>query len=112
MLVVEDDFLIAEDLRGSFEDLGATVVGPAASVAEALALIERTEHLDAATLDVSLGKEKAFPVGDALQDRGVRWAFVTGYDAWALPDRFAAVPRCSKPTSIREIALALFGPAG
>lgn len=109
VLVVEDDFFIAEDLRCSFEERGATVVGPAASVSDALSLIEKTDHIDAATLDVSLGKEKAFSVADAMRERGVPCVFVTGYDDWALPDRFAQVPRCTKPTTPNDIATALFG---
>src|SRR3954471_13855983 len=40
LLVVEDDYLVAADLAASLELLGAEVVGPAGSVAEALTLVE------------------------------------------------------------------------
>ena len=50
--------MIAADLVLSLEDLGVSVVGPAGSVADALALVAGEPALDAAVLDVNLGKEK------------------------------------------------------
>jgi CheY-like chemotaxis protein len=40
LLVVEDEYVIAADLTASLEALGVEVAGPAASVAEALTLLE------------------------------------------------------------------------
>jgi hypothetical protein len=39
ILVVEDEYLLAEDLRFALDAAGAGVVGPAASVDEALELL-------------------------------------------------------------------------
>jgi hypothetical protein len=36
ILIVEDEFLIAEDLEESFAELGAVIVGPAPSIDRAL----------------------------------------------------------------------------
>ena len=41
ILIVEDEAFIAIDLADAITDLGGVVIGPVASVAEALALIER-----------------------------------------------------------------------
>ena len=54
-------------------------VGPALSLAEALALADG--DFDAAILDVSLGADTSFALADRLMARGVPFAFATGYVA-------------------------------
>jgi DNA-binding NarL/FixJ family response regulator len=54
ILVVEDDPLIAEDIRGYLLEFGHQVLGPVASRAEAQTLISRHKP-DAAVLDIHLG---------------------------------------------------------
>jgi len=109
ILVVEDDYMLADDLRRDLERLGACVVGPAARVSDALRLLGSEGALDGAVLDVNLGGEKVFPVADALRARGIRFVFSTGYEEWALPDAYKEVPRCEKPIDVARIAEALFG---
>jgi len=75
-LVVEDEYLIAVDLVATLESLGVEVAGPAASVQEALQLLERGDHLDGAVLDINLRNERVYPVADVLRSRGV--PFVLG----------------------------------
>lgn len=77
ILVVEDDFFLADDLRRRLQEHGATVIGPVASVNAALDLIE-TRRVDAAILDVELDAETAFPIALVLEQRGVPFVFVTG----------------------------------
>ena len=96
ILVVEDEYLVADDLCHALGVAGATVVGPAASVAQALALI-REEAIDGALLDVNLNGEKGYPVADMLAGRCVPFVFATGYGAGTLPERFAGVTVCCKP---------------
>ncbi len=107
ILVVEDEYLLAEELTMELTDRGATVLGPTPSVRAALDLIEGEGRVDGAILDVNLGGEPAYLVADALFDRSVPIVFTTGYDAAALPDRFRDVPRCEKPINIMRIAAAL-----
>jgi CheY-like chemotaxis protein len=107
ILVVEDEYLIAADLVRSLEELGVAVVGPAASVADALALVAGEPKLDAAVLDVNLGAEKVFPVVDALRERGVFFVFATGYDHWLIPGEYADAPRFEKPVETRALARVL-----
>jgi two-component SAPR family response regulator len=97
-LIVEDEYLIAADLSDTIESLGAKVLGPVASVEAALDLIE--EHgrrMDGAVLDVNVRDKRVYPVADALMSLGVPFIFTTGYDAVAIPSRYADVPRCEKP---------------
>lgn len=96
MLIVEDEFMIADDLMHMLESLGSQVVGPAPTVGEALALIDGAE-IELAILDVNLGGEKAFPIADALKARDIPFVFATGYDRSALPAEYADTPRCEKP---------------
>ena len=97
LLVVEDDYLIAWDLASWLEGNGADVLGPAASVDDALMLLTTNSLPDAAVLDISLGDERVFPVADALQAAQVPFVFLTGYDAGEVPDFYCSAPRCSKP---------------
>lgn len=107
VLVAEDEFFVAEDLAYALEQRGATVVGPAADLARALALIEQTPQLGAAVLDINLKGEMVFPVADALRERRVPFVFATGYDGTVMPERFAAMIRCEKPVDPDEVARAL-----
>lgn len=104
LLVVEDEYIVAMDLAGMLEDRGVTVIGPAASVKDALALISAEEVIDGAVLDINLRGERAYPVADALRARGVPFVFATGYDAWTIPEPYADVPRCEKPVDTGALA--------
>jgi len=104
ILVVEDDFTIASNLTKSLEKLGASIIGPANSVASAMALIESAAKLDAAVLDIHLGSEKVFPVAQALLARGVPFVFTTGYSQASLPRAFAKQDLCEKPINTRALA--------
>ena len=96
VLVVEDEPLVAMDVEASLAEAGCTVVGPAASVARALALVA-SEPLDAAVLDANLAGSPVDAVAEELAARGVPFAFVTGYGREALPARHAAAPMLTKP---------------
>lgn len=109
ILLVEDDFFVADDFAAEFEAAGATVVGPAATLTKALDLIERTGHLDGAVLDIDLQGEAAYAVVDALRARAVPIVFVTGYDRSAIPERYDDVPLCEKPVDLEQVSRAMFG---
>jgi DNA-binding response OmpR family regulator len=103
ILVVEDEYFIADDLREALATAGAEVLGPMPSVAAAAAFIETNEPIDLAILDINLQGEAVFPVADLLQARGVPFAFATGFDQWAIPDRFGGVPHLEKPQSSNKV---------
>ena len=107
ILVVEDEYFLMEDLCRDLQEAGAVVVGPAPSVAQALALIETEPAIDAAILDVNLGGEMAFPVADALQRRDCPFVFTTGYSDSILGGRYPDVPRVEKPVEFRRLAKTL-----
>ena len=102
VLVVEDDYLLAQDLGEQLQSWGAEVMGPAATVAGALALLEAGPAPVEAILDIRLGDGWVYPVADVLRARGIPFVFATGCDAWVIPDDYADVPLTEKPVALRD----------
>ncbi|WP_420138863.1 hypothetical protein [Sphingomonas sp.] len=102
ILVLEDDYYLATDLQASLEAAGATVIGPFSDEAEA-ALALTAQPTDYALIDVNLGQGASFEIAQILKENVIPFAFVTGYDAGIIPDRYAAVPRFEKPVDIRKV---------
>ena len=100
ILVVEDEYLLADALADALVALGAQVVGPIGQLAEAMALVETTP-LDGAVLDINLRGEMVFPLADALTARGVSYVFVTGYGQENIPSRYKDIPVLPKPVDVR-----------
>lgn len=109
VLVVEDDFQIASLLAMVFEAHGAEIVGPTATVNDALVLIADDNRIDGAVLDVNLRNQTAYPIADVLQSKGVPIVFLTGYDQCAVTARYASVPCLQKPVRADRLIKALFG---
>ena len=107
ILVVEDEYLIADDLAHDLRGLGAEVVGPIASVGEALEAVQAEERLDGAVLDINLNGEMVFPVADALRERNVPIIFTTGYEEGVIPARFGDIHRCEKPVTMIRLKKAV-----
>lgn len=107
ILIVEDEYLIAEYLQSELEDAGAVVAGMAANIEDALRLLDSNPTLDAAILDVNLGGEMVFPLADQLLERGVPFIFTTGYDASSIPARYAMAARCEKPYNTEAMLSAI-----
>lgn len=101
--------MLAEDLREELEGRGAEVLGPIPDVEGALDLLARGPAPDAALLDINLGGDLVFPVAEALADRGIPFAFATGYDGWTIPGAYAHVRHFDKPVEMRQVLLWLLG---
>jgi CheY-like chemotaxis protein len=102
ILVVEDTLLVAEMIEDALHDLGCDVIGPAPRLQRGLALAGEG-HLDGALLDVNLAGERCFPIADALIERGVPFAFLTGYGDAGIPQEYQAVPRLAKPFNLNAL---------
>jgi two-component SAPR family response regulator len=98
IMVVEDDFLAALELKRLLEERAGTVAGPVGRLEQAEELA-RDVRLDGAILDVKLDSTVSLPLADTLIARGVPVILVTGYDITTLPARFANTPRLPKPFS-------------
>lgn len=106
VLVVEDEFYIADELAVAVSARGLDVVGPVATVREAYAII-MSERIDAAVLDVNLRGEPITPVADALASRRIPFFLATGYDIEALPERYRQFPLWEKPIRVHDLADAI-----
>lgn len=107
VLVVEDEFLLALDLEHLLRQHGFRVLGPAATVAEALRLLTGATP-DVALLDVNLRGEPVTPVAEALRAWGVPFALASAYDRAQLPaEVLGVVPNAGKPTSEHRLLAAL-----
>jgi DNA-binding response OmpR family regulator len=103
ILVVEDEFLLACTLEEDLRALGATVVGPCCSLAQA-ASTTRCESFDLAVLDINLNGTMVYPLAVELNERGIPFLFLTGYGAFDLPEEFRSLPRLSKPYNAKSLA--------
>ncbi len=108
VLVVEDEYFLADDLVGMLRDTGLDVVGPVGTLDDALRLVDE-EQIDCAILDVNLRGQMAFPVADRLGEAGIPFVFATGYSRAAIPDRFRDVPHMEKPFQPARLLDALLG---
>ena len=105
VIIVEDAILLAMELEAGLQEAGVQVVGSAALVDEAMALVGMA--MDAAVLDCNLNGESVIPVAEALAARGVPFLFATGYgESRGAPEGFDA-PIIRKPYDVAQITSAL-----
>jgi two-component SAPR family response regulator len=106
VLIVEDQYLIADEMRRAVVALGGAVVGPCASLDAA----ERTtseQAIDFAILDVNIQGREVFSLAEELQRRSIPFIFATGYDDWVMPEGFRRHHRLQKPVTARTLRAAV-----
>lgn len=106
VLVVEDDYYLADDTQRALEAAGARVAGPYARVAESLSRLAEGS-VDCGVLDVNLGEGPSFAAARALKQRRVPFIFLTGYGRDVLPDDFNGVELLEKPVDPRALINAI-----
>lgn len=102
VLVVEDEYYIADDLRRTILAAGGHVVGPCSSLTKAHEALDRAEF-DCAVIDLNLSGESAVPIAERLISEGHSLAIATGYGTAGLPDELQKVPRIEKPFDPRSL---------
>lgn len=103
VLVVEDEMLVLMMTEDMLADLGCESVVAAATVDQALALID-AQDFDAAVLDRNLNGDVTDTVADALDARGVPFVFSTGYSTQDMSAGEADRPVLKKPFQSRQLA--------
>ncbi len=106
VLVVEDEMLVLMAIEDMCADLGCASVLSAATVEQALAMIDE-QPFDLALLDVNLGGRRSYPVADALGRAGVPFAFSTGYSDHGISDGYRCRPMLNKPYTRGQLAKVL-----
>jgi len=108
ILVVEDEALVAMDIESHLEAIGCKIVGPAGTVARARQLIE-TAPVDAAIIDANLAGQPVDDIAAALTQRGIPFAFGTGYGRDALPRGFRDAAVLTKPFGKEQLLAVVVG---
>ena len=107
VLVVEDDYNVAEAFCAILQEAGVEVVGPVATVEAALELA-KTRLLDAAILDIALSPGTSAPVARALLSRECHFVFVTGFShVDMLPAELRGHRVLVKPVDAAELRAAI-----
>ncbi len=106
ILVVEDGYLLAEEIAACLRGCGVEVVGPVGRL-DAACRMARAQALDGALLDVKLNGDVIFPVASILRMRGIPFIFLTAYENQNIPLEFRAVPFLQKPFDLVELKEAI-----
>jgi DNA-binding response OmpR family regulator len=108
VLVVEDELMIAATLEMALESKGYRVLGPVATIDEAIGLLE-TVRPDLALIDYRLARtttEALLPVLDAQR---VPVCVLTGYGRAQLPVAYAGYTVLEKPFSMKDLLATIAG---
>jgi DNA-binding response OmpR family regulator len=106
VLVVEDDYFIADEICTTLRDSGAEVLGPSPDLEHGLQMV-KSERIDCAVLDINLHGNLAFSLASELRKRGTPAIFATGYDHSVLPNTLSDCVRLEKPVNLSELLRAV-----
>lgn len=95
VLILEDEYYIADDVRRMLDAAGTEVIGPCANFDQTKAAVEEN-GLDCAILGLNLHGRSAEGIADRLIERGKSVAIATGYGSRPVPERLQHVPRIEK----------------
>jgi DNA-binding response OmpR family regulator len=106
ILIVEDEYYLAEDLAAALRGSGAEVIGPVGTLEEASREVALAAF-DCAVVDMNLRGDMAFPIADQLGKAGIPFVIATGYNSASLPARFRDIPRVEKPFDAAALVAAI-----
>lgn len=108
ILLIEDDWFIADALASLLDAEGVDIVGPAATLEEAQRLAE-TQAFDLAVVDLNLGGVRADPLVERLTRSSVPVIVVSAYETHEFTDKVFAT--LQKPVAATALIRALAGAA-
>jgi DNA-binding NtrC family response regulator len=104
ILLIEDDYFLAFDLRNELVRRGAEVIGPFGKLDLARDLAKSVRTVDAAIVDINLNGELSFPLIDDLIKRDIPVIFWTGYAPDVVPYRQRHIAHILKSVTAATIA--------
>jgi CheY-like chemotaxis protein len=102
VMIVEDEFIIADEIAMIVEGAGHAVIGPVASVEDATAMLG-TDRPDFAIIDANLRGQSSSPLARSLAGMEIPFCVCTGYRLDDLQPTFGDVAVIQKP--VRDKAL-------
>ena len=96
VLLIEDEALVSTMIQDLLEDLGCEAGDAVVNLDEALTAAQ-TGDFDMALVDLNLAGGRSYPVADILAERGIPFAFLTGYRADDLEAAYRDTPMLAKP---------------
>lgn len=112
VLIVEDNFAVAQSLEHLLRAYDYEVVGMAPSISAAMRIASE-RPFDVAILDIDLNGTSVAPVAEHVEQLGARLIFLTGYgDCELLPPHLRDRPRLDKPVDVNLLIPALRDLAG
>lgn len=106
VLIIEDDYFIADEIQRTLSKHGAHIIGPTGEIGEAVAIVKSRE-IDCVILDLNLHGTMIFDLATLLRQRAVPFVFATGYDETVLPEALRDVPRFEKPVDLPALLLSV-----
>jgi two-component SAPR family response regulator len=107
-LVLEDEWIIAEQIEAALEEAGYEVVGPVGRIDAAMALL-RDQAVDAAVLDINVHGARSFPAAKTLARNEIPFVFLSGYAEAALPAELNSRPLMQKPVDVTALCRCVDG---
>lgn len=106
VLIVEDEYLIADDLALAVRRAGGEPVGPVPTVRQAEQLLA-TEPVDAAILDLNLRGSMASAFAKRLAESRLPCLIVSGYSGDGSDNSLSQIERLEKPVDPAAVMAAL-----
>jgi CheY-like chemotaxis protein len=104
VLVVEDEYFLADDIAQALTASGARIVGPFGELQEAADIVAGDPSIDAAIIDINLRSEMVFPLARILRSRNIPFVFATGYDSSSIEAEFRDVDLWEKPLDAAAVS--------
>jgi CheY-like chemotaxis protein len=102
ILIIEDEFLVAADIRSCLERGGLRDLEHVSTESDALSAIAARDW-DTAVVDANLNGRGIDRIAAALNQKNVPFVIVTGYGRQGLPQAVADVEVINKPFAPRRL---------
>lgn len=112
VLIVEDNFVVADALRYLIDGYGGSASRIVPSLERAFEALAAAP-VDIAVLDINLNGTSVVPLAEHLQAHGIPFVFLSGYgDAEILPEHLRRQPRFDKPVQGERLIRTMLDLAG
>ena len=112
ILLLEDSFILALDVKQALNSLGATVVGPFADTLQARHAFE-SEKIDLALLDIQVRNGTSLNLAAEITEKNIPCVFLSGYGAhYEMPANLAEIRHLQKPFDVKEATKVLMSALG